>query len=205
MATMTVKDASNADQTVEKPNANGQAAMAASRPVVIASDQSTLNVANVAGTAFIGTVGNLTKVITTTITGSTSPAYSSGDLVGGKITWANAVRANGGSAIVQSVHLFSKIALTQQFDVFLFGDDPTNTTFTDNGAFAISTSDWDKMVGHAKILDWAGATPSSGQAILGLPVVCTATSLFGGLVVRGTPTLTSTTDIRVVVKLLQMD
>lgn len=38
MATMTVKNASGADETVEKPNANGRVAAAASRPVVLSTE-----------------------------------------------------------------------------------------------------------------------------------------------------------------------
>src|SRR6185295_1939004 len=45
MATMNVKDAAGATVAVEKPLTPGQAAMAASRPVVIASDQSSIPVA----------------------------------------------------------------------------------------------------------------------------------------------------------------
>jgi hypothetical protein len=36
--TITVKDANNADQTINTPNANGRAAAAASRPVVLATE-----------------------------------------------------------------------------------------------------------------------------------------------------------------------
>ena len=38
MATMTVKDAAGSSQTIEKPNANGRVAAAASRPVVLSTE-----------------------------------------------------------------------------------------------------------------------------------------------------------------------
>lgn len=41
MATMTVKNASGGDETVEKPNANGRAAAAASRPVALSTEDKT--------------------------------------------------------------------------------------------------------------------------------------------------------------------
>lgn len=44
MSTISVKDASGASVPIQAPNANGQAAMAGSRPVVIASDQSAVPV-----------------------------------------------------------------------------------------------------------------------------------------------------------------
>ncbi len=44
MATMTVRNAAGLDETVEKPLAPGQATMAGSRPVVIASNQSAIPV-----------------------------------------------------------------------------------------------------------------------------------------------------------------
>lgn len=42
MATINVKDASGATEAIEKPLSPGQATMANSRPVAIASDQTTL-------------------------------------------------------------------------------------------------------------------------------------------------------------------
>lgn len=46
MATIDVKDAANVTQTIQAPNSNGQATMANSKPVVIASNQSAIPISH---------------------------------------------------------------------------------------------------------------------------------------------------------------
>jgi hypothetical protein len=83
--------------TTSSPVVAGQAAMAASFPVVIASNQSALDV----------TVNAPDIVVTMTPTLDTS-AYAAGDLLFNSTTIPNAVRANGGTAILQSMTLLDK-------------------------------------------------------------------------------------------------
>lgn len=67
MATIDVKDAAGTTQTIQQPNANGQAVMASSRPVVIASDQSAIKVQHAARTTRGRQVTTITGTSETTI------------------------------------------------------------------------------------------------------------------------------------------
>lgn len=57
MPTISVLDSAGAAQLLQTPNGNGQALMAASRPVVLASDQSAVSVTLQAGAAIVGKAG----------------------------------------------------------------------------------------------------------------------------------------------------
>jgi hypothetical protein len=67
VATIDVKDAAGTTQTIQQPNANGQAVMASSRPVVIASDQSAVKVQHAARTTRGRQVTTITGTSETTI------------------------------------------------------------------------------------------------------------------------------------------
>ena len=67
MATIDVKDAAGTTQTIQQPNTNGQAVMASSRPVVIASDQSAIKVQHAARTTRGRQVTTITGTSETTI------------------------------------------------------------------------------------------------------------------------------------------
>jgi hypothetical protein len=75
----------------------------------------------------------------------TNGAYTAQDVVGGLITFAGAVRANGGEAILNSLALAgmtSAIAL----ELWLLNADLA-TPVADNGAFAIVAADQPKVLG----------------------------------------------------------
>ena len=57
MTTLSIKDGGGSTVTVQAPPSPGQAAMAASVPVAIASDQTSIPVTAAAGSAIIGNVG----------------------------------------------------------------------------------------------------------------------------------------------------
>lgn len=101
--------------------APGQGLMAASVPVAIASNQSAVPVSDNSGSLTIDgdvTVTSPDIVVTVTPTLDTN-AYGSGDLLFDSTEIANAVRANGGHAVLQSVTLLDKadqgVAMTLVF------------------------------------------------------------------------------------------
>lgn len=101
--------------------APGQATMANSLPVAIASNQSAVPVSDNSGSLTVDgdvTVSSPDIVITVTPTLDTN-AYASGDLLFDATEIANAVRAIGGHAILQSVTLLDKsdqgVAMTLVF------------------------------------------------------------------------------------------
>jgi hypothetical protein len=150
------------------------------------------------------TGGNVV-VITQSPTVSSSPAYSTGDVIGTKLTFAAAVLAAGGSGLVQAVQINCKSAQTGAVDLILFNADPSASTFTDNAALAVNAADFDKVIGVVHIADWTNlGTPSVAQAgNLAVPFSLVATSLFGVLVARSTPTLGSTSDITVGLRVIR--
>lgn len=154
----------------------------------------------------MGNVGGLTTVLDVTPTVEAA-AYATGDVIGGKMTIPNAMRRDGGSGILQSVHLCSRSDLTVDADLIIFSEDPTGTTFTENGAVAIAAADVGKVL---------GVIPITTRKDLGTPVVACATnlalpvksaaasrSLFACLVMRGAYTPGTTTDLTVRFGLLQ--
>lgn len=146
------------------------------------------------------------KVLTATPTVSTS-AYTSGDNVGGKVTLTSVCRAEQGSGLIQSVIITSKSIQTATFDVVFFSSDPSGSTFTDNVAQAIVDADLSKIIGVAQCSTVVAlAAESIHQATgLALPFALSggATSLYAAIIVRGTPTLGSVSDIWLSVQVLQ--
>ena len=146
------------------------------------------------------------KVLTATPTVSTS-AYSTGDNVGGKITLTDVCRANLGSGLIQSVVITSKSVQTATFDVIFFNADPSGSTFTDNGAQGVVDADLSKIIGVAQCTTVVALSAESiHQATsLALPFALSggSTTLYACIVVRGTPTLASTSDIWIAVRVLQ--
>lgn len=142
------------------------------------------------------------SIATASPTVSTTP-YSSGDVIGSKMTFAGMARDAGGSGLVQMVNIFSKSAQTFACELWLFHTDPAASTFTDNGAFVLNAADFDKVAAVVPISSWyAAGGPSFAEAAqLAMPykLASAQVDMQGVLVARATPTLTSISDIKVVV------
>ncbi len=193
--------------------------------VATAANQSTGNtslasvVTNTTGiaTAANQTTGNgkLDTVIANTGAGSvnisntptvTAGAYTTGMVAGGKQSLASAVRASGGSGVIQSVSISKKTALSAPYDVYFFYSDPTNSTFTDNSALAVNVADLPSLIGVARCTDLVdNGTPKTLQANnIALPFkLITGTTLFAVAVIRGAETLASTSALILNVGILQ--
>lgn len=158
-----------------------------------------------AGEAHIGEVGGKTQVSSVAPTVSASPAYSSGDVIGGKMTFAMA-RIAGGTGLVQMASIHCKSAQTFACDLVLFHTDPVASTFTDNAPLSVNAADFDKVLGVVHITDWTSlGTPSFAEATqlaMAYKIASGQTDGYGVLVARSTPTLASTSDLKVVVKSL---
>lgn len=143
------------------------------------------------------------SIATATPTVSTAQ-YSSGDVIGAKMTFSGMAREVGSSGLVQMVSIFSKSAQSFACELWLFHTDPSASTFTDNGAFVLNAADYDKVAAVVSDFTWyAAGGPAFAQASqLAMPYKLAAdqTAMFGVLVARATPTLTSTSDVKVAVK-----
>ena len=147
--------------------------------------------------------GSINLTLTPTVTAG---AYTTGMVAGGKLTLSSAVRASGGSGIIQNVSVTKKTALTAPYDVYFFNTDPTNSTFTDNAALALNVADLPYLIGVAHCNDLVdNGTPKTLQATsIALPFkLATGTSLFAVVVIRGGETLASTSALVVNVGILQ--
>ncbi len=153
-----------------------------------------------------GYTDNRAKVVSIaqTPTISTSPAYTAKDAIGGLLTFANAVRASGGTGKIAAVQIEDKGQQKADIDLVLFN--ATITAPTDNAIFNPSDAEVGTCVGYIPIgggMYSDFSTNSVANAIPGLEFVLAGTSLFGVLVARSTPTYTSTTDIVVTLTIQQ--
>lgn len=136
---------------------------------------------------------------------STTPAYTAKDAVGSQMTFANAVRATGGSGTIMAVQIEDKGQQRIATDLVLF--DRSITAATDNAIFAPTDAELAFCIGVIPILaaDYYDFSTNSvaSQKGVNLPFVLSGTDLFAQLVTRGTPTYTSVNDIVVTLTIQQ--
>ena len=125
--------------------------------------------------------------------------------MGGLLTFTNAFGALN-TGILNSLSITSKTVQTTGLKAYVFNANPSSTTWTDHAAPAINAADVSKLVGVFNL-----GNPDSGLGthtvwtLDGIAKSMTAggTSLYVVLVVTGTPTFTSTTDIVVTASVLK--
>lgn len=192
--------------TATSPNTAGTTGNATYEATVKVCQTLAAGIPLAAGEAHLGEVGGNIIMVAVNPTVSASPAYASGDVMGGLLTFANAARVSAGSGLLQSVTLNFKSAQTAATDfVWCGGNNPTGTTLTDNAAVAVAAADYNKC----RVIHVTDCTS------LGTPSVCAADNLafpfslasgttgYGFLVTRGTPTLASTSDVEVALRILR--
>lgn len=116
------------------------------------------------GTNHIGEVSGKSRILTITPTISTTPAYSTGDNVGGKLALTSAMRVSGGTGVLQSIHLLERANQKPELEILIFTSDPSNATITDNAAFVSSTDD---LKVQARIPIFAGDWKTIGSGSKG--------------------------------------
>jgi len=141
---------------------------------------------------------NIPANIAVTPTVSTSPAYSSGDAVGGLQVLTGAIRLNAGTSLLRSITITDKGNQKVAFDIIFFNAAPTAPT--DNAAYATLGTDIAKVVGRVRILttdyDTVNSIGLASQLNIGLVMASGATqNLWAIVVTTGTPTYASTTDL----------
>lgn len=201
------------------PASLGQKTAANSTSVTVASDQSSLPVTGLpaslgiktaanstsiapasdaaftlaATEAHLGQVGGTTAIISPAITTSASPAYSIGDVVGGKITLTNAVRVSGGSGVLQSLLVKDTTNQKAALTILIFNADPSNGTYTDNGAITLNATDATFIIRKINVAasdyETVGTTAIADISAINKTVkAASGTSLFALIVTTGTPT-----------------
>lgn len=124
---------------------------------------------------------------------STSPAYSTGDVVGGLMTFTSMTDASS-SGVVQSARVNTKTLVTAGLKMYLFHTNPTGSTFTDNAAPSIAAADYNKVfevvslpspdnglgthtIWTANGIGRSFVLPSSGTTIYGVNIATTGFTL----------------------------
>lgn len=133
----------------------------------------------------------------------TNGAYGIGDAMGGLLTFSNAARASGGSIIIEAATLVDLSKTDPLVDLVLF--DRTFTNTADNAPFDPSDSDILNIIGVIQFNIYADFNDNSAayRTGLGLAAKLNGTDLFGQLVTRSAVTLTSTSDITVILHMTQ--
>lgn len=134
--------------------------------------------------------------VTQTPTITAAGIYAAKDVVGTLLTFAGAARFNGGGGRVTSVQIVDKDQERADMDLILF--DTVPTVASDNAAFDPTDAELSNCIGWVPISAayFTDFTDNSVAHIdLNLEYVLAATSIYGVLVARGTPTYTGTSDL----------
>ena len=141
-------------------------------------------------------VSQTTSIIQTpTITAAS--AYASGNAVGGLLTFANAARSSGKGTTITGMVITDTSMQDVATELWLF--DQTFTAMTDKTAWAPSAADLLHCVGVLTSGAYANGSANSVSTRYGaaLSAVPAATSLYGQLVTRGTPTYAAASALQV--------
>jgi hypothetical protein len=141
--------------------------------------------------------------ISVTPTISAASIYAAGDAVGGLLTFANAARFSGGGVIVSQAVIIDLDKEVSAMDLVLF--DRTFTNSADNAVFDPTDADLANLVAVIPVTTYASFNDNAVgySQIVDIPVKPNGTSLFGQLVTRTTPTYTATSDITVILSVIQ--
>lgn len=183
------------------PASLGAKTSTASLSVTLASDQ-TLP----AGENLVGKVGGTTTFIVPTCTVSTSPAYSSGDSIGGKLTLSNALRVSGNTAFLKDILICDRANQKPTGTILIFSLDPTSATLTDNAAVVLSTND--QSVYTMVTVSASDYVTINSKAFANIAVnkgtkAISGTTLYAAFVTTSTPTFAATTDLQIIFSFIQ--
>lgn len=134
----------------------------------------------------------------------TAGAYVANDAVGGLLTFTNAARLTAGGGVIKDVLLLDDAGQDASLELWLFN--ATFTAMSDNAAWNPSQADLRKLVAIISIPAGSyfdAGTESAARVEVSQRYDVAATSLFGQLVTRGTPTYAATDDVTVIIGLLQ--
>lgn len=155
----------------------------------------------------VASVGAATNCIVKTVT-VTANAYSSGHLIGSKLSLTTAARLSAGSGAIISVTVVDQAKQSSAMDVVFWNADPSGTTFTDRSALDIADADMLTLIGGVQIAttDWYAFNDNSMacKTNIGLPFgpLASGTTIYAAIVSRGTPTFAATTDVQLTVGIL---
>lgn len=140
-------------------------------------------------------------------------AYATGDLIGTKLEFENALREVKGSGFITGIVIADKGAQTADLDLVIFSSDPSSTTFTDNAAFDIADADLSKIV---RVVHFTSTNRFSfadnmvhelNNQLLAVRALdangSTNSTLYGALISRGTPDFVTAGDVTITIGISQ--
>jgi len=137
----------------------------------------------------------------------TAGAYSANDVVGGLLTFANAVRATGGHGMVHTLILTDLAVNAVDLNIWFY--DTLPATIADNAAFDIPDAELPTLLGAIAIRsgNYLIATDNQTAMVLntGFAYNCTATTLYAYIECVATPTYDSTADLTLTLQVEYLD
>lgn len=159
----------------------------------------------------IGVVGGIAGYPSAVLVTTTSQAYSTGDLIGGELSFASAFRSTANmTGIVQSIVIADAATSGQSaIDLWLFKTQTTGTTYTNDTALTIDDADLSKIIGRISVTEGDYYQFANNAAAVlsnvGLPVCATTgTTLYGAAICRSTaPAYSTGSSVTVTLGILQ--
>lgn len=129
-----------------------------------------------------------------------TPDYNSGDLCGGKITFANVVRHQNGAGLLKRLNLLSIDSIGVDGVFLIFRSNPSKSTFTENAAFSIHADDLPNLLRAVLVPSdaWETLTGTSyyeAEIALNIPFQVDGDDLYGAFIAGGTINLSSAASI----------
>ena len=152
-----------------------------------------------------GPVTSAANVIAVPLTVTASSAYAAGNVVGGLQVIATGL-SQSQSVILTDLLVNVKSTQTGEFDVVFFSSAPANSIGADKAAIAVNVADSAKVEAAIPLTVYMSLGTPTVYFAYGLSTVITVDqggNLYMAVVARGTPTFTATTDVTVVLKVVQ--
>lgn len=127
--------------------------------------------------------------------------YASGDALGGKLTVTTLNSPI--SAIISDVIITDLDAEAEDIDVVFFSQDPSATTVTNNVAVDIADADADEIICTVEVRDHVTFADNGVSFATNQNCPFVGSTLYAVMIVRGTPTYTSASDLTLRVGLLK--
>lgn len=125
-------------------------------------------------------------------------AYNTGELIGGKLTLANAARTNISTGTITDVVIIDQDKETVDLDVIFFDTNPTGTTFTDSAAFDPADADLLNAVCIVSLTTHKDFNDNGMSIATGVNCpfdLGSSTTLYAAIVSRASVTYTAATDL----------
>ena len=136
----------------------------------------------------------------------TANTYSANNTLGGLLTFSN-ITGLSASGVVQSVRIQFKDTRTEEFDLYLFSANPSNTTWTDRSSPTLTGADL--LVPYSPIRLTSPATGLGAGTVYGLDglgrsVKFSNSTLYGVVITpNGTTSLGSSSDVQICVTVMR--